>query len=158
MVILINFSLFILYFNFAIFEKEHVLKNGQLVLLELAPVDPRSLMQGDYMTLSYAISRNLPEEDKELPLRGYCVVTLDKAGVATKKRLQAHATPLDEGEVLIKYFNKTSWRLNIGAESYFFQEGEGDKFEAAKYGGLRIDKSGTSVLVGLYDEDKKLIE
>ncbi|XOT97907.1 GDYXXLXY domain-containing protein, partial [Alcaligenes pakistanensis] len=30
---------------------------GQTVLLELAPVDPRSLMQGDYMSLNFALSQ-----------------------------------------------------------------------------------------------------
>ncbi|MFX7329222.1 GDYXXLXY domain-containing protein, partial [Acinetobacter baumannii] len=34
-------------------QKEMLLKEGQLVLLPLAPVDPRSLMQGDYMALRY---------------------------------------------------------------------------------------------------------
>ena len=29
------------------------------MLLELAPVDPRSLIQGDYMRLDYAIARDL---------------------------------------------------------------------------------------------------
>lgn len=31
------------------------LATGDTVLLELAPVDPRGFMQGDYMTLSYAL-------------------------------------------------------------------------------------------------------
>lgn len=34
--------------NASILDKEKLLSEGQVVYLELAPVDPRSLMQGDY--------------------------------------------------------------------------------------------------------------
>jgi uncharacterized membrane-anchored protein len=34
-------------FNYGIFQKEEIKANGEIVLLELAPVDPRSLIQGD---------------------------------------------------------------------------------------------------------------
>jgi len=33
---------------------ERILSDGRVLLLELAPVDPRSLMQGDYMALQFA--------------------------------------------------------------------------------------------------------
>ena len=39
-------------------QKERVVRSGNLVLLPLAPVDPRSLMQGDYMILDYAVTRD----------------------------------------------------------------------------------------------------
>lgn len=35
--------------NFSILSFERILNHGQRVILELAPVDPRSLMQGDYI-------------------------------------------------------------------------------------------------------------
>lgn len=35
---------------------ERVLANGQSVLLRLSPVDPRSLMQGDYMIINYEVN------------------------------------------------------------------------------------------------------
>ncbi|PHS66924.1 MAG: hypothetical protein COB12_05660 [Flavobacterium sp.] len=60
-------------------------------------------------------------------------------------------------ELLIKY-TSDNWNLDIGAESYFFQEGEGEKYEEAKYGGLKIDKEGNSVLIGLYDVNLKQIK
>ena len=51
--------------NFSIIEKEKHLSNTDIVYLKLAPVDPRSLMQGDYMTLRFALSekirRDLPK-------------------------------------------------------------------------------------------------
>ena len=42
-----------------VMDKERVVADGTPVLLELAPVDPRSLIQGDYMQLDYALARNL---------------------------------------------------------------------------------------------------
>ncbi|MGL5293385.1 MAG: GDYXXLXY domain-containing protein, partial [Aeromonas sp.] len=38
--------------NIAVWHHERALSQGEVVLLELAPVDPRSLMQGDYMRLN----------------------------------------------------------------------------------------------------------
>lgn len=58
----------------------------------------------------------------------------------------------------MKYFNWDGFTLAVGAESFFFQEGKGDLFEKAKYGGLRVDQKGNSVLIGLYDDELKLIE
>ena len=51
--IIANLILLLGYFNWSVYKKEQTLKDGQLILLQLAPVDPRSLMQGDYMRLSY---------------------------------------------------------------------------------------------------------
>ena len=42
-------------------SKEILLRTGQTVKLELAPLDPRSLLQGDYVRLNYKISQ-LPSE------------------------------------------------------------------------------------------------
>ena len=42
--------------NLQIAGKERILRDGTIVLLRLAPVDPRSLLQGDYMALRYAMT------------------------------------------------------------------------------------------------------
>jgi uncharacterized membrane-anchored protein len=149
-IILLNLIILLVYFNYSVVKKEQLLKEGQLVLLALAPVDPRSLMQGDYMALRYAISENI--EEAEISKTGYCVVRLDSNGVANKVRFQEDLTPLNEGEQLIKYKSSDKWNVNIGAESYFFQEGEAEKYEKATHGGIKIDKSGNSLLIGLYDK------
>ena len=47
--------------NWSVAQKERLLERGRIVLLELAPVDPRSLMQGDYMALQFAIARDTRE-------------------------------------------------------------------------------------------------
>lgn len=45
--------------NANIIKYENHLTTGDTVLLELAPVDPRGFMQGDYMALSYALERDI---------------------------------------------------------------------------------------------------
>lgn len=155
-IILLNLVLLLVYFNYSIAKKEELLKDGQLVLLELAPVDPRSLMQGDYMALRYKISENIDFEN--MSKRGYCVVVLDQNNRANKVRFQKDLTPLNQDELLIEYTASDKWNINIGAESFFFQEGQAEKYEKAKYGGVKIDKSGNSLLVGLYDEQLQKIE
>jgi len=156
LIILLNLILLLIYFNYSIIKKEDLLKDGQLVLLELAPIDPRSLLQGDYMALRYKISEDLDYE--KMSKRGYCVVRIDTNGVAKKVRFQKDLTPLNDGEYLIEYNAPDKWNVNIGAESFFFQEGHREKYEKAKYGGIKIDKNGNSLLIGLYDEQRKKIE
>ena len=155
LIILLNLVILLAYYNYSIVQKEKLLKNGQLVLLELAPVDPRSLMQGDYMALRYDISRN---NSDDIYKRGYCVVRIDHNGVASKVRFQEGVTPLNEGEHMIRYSSTNGWSVNIGAESFFFQEGHAERYEQAKYGGVKIDGKGNSLLVGLYDEYLQKIE
>jgi len=155
-IILVNLIILLGLFNNSILQKEELLSDGQLILLELAPVDPRSLMQGDYMRLNYVLSDNINSDS--ISKRGFCVVKLLENSVAKKARIQENRTPINDNEFLIKYTSRT-WRgINIGAESYFFQEGEGDKYENAKYGGLKVDNQGNSLLIGLYDEKRMKIE
>jgi len=152
--LLLNLLVLIIYFNWSILQKEKTLAVDTFALFELAPVDPRSLMQGDYMDLSYKIAR----ENRKISLRrGYCVIQLDANKVANSVRFQASTAPLDDEEYLIKYF-KSGRTIRLGAESYFFEEGTAAKYEVAKYGGLKIDAQGNSILVGLYDESFRLIE
>jgi uncharacterized membrane-anchored protein len=155
-IILLNLLLLLVYFNYSVMKKEELLQGEQLVLLALAPVDPRSLMQGDYMALRYEISENI--DYNNMPKRGYCVVRIDSCGVAEKVRFQKDMAPFNEGEVLIKYSVSGRRNVKIGAESFFFQEGQAGKYEKARYGGIKIDKHGNSLLVGLYDEQLLKIE
>jgi len=155
-IILVNLILFLGLFNYAIVQKEDIIDEGHLILLELAPVDPRSLMQGDYMRLNYTISDEVTTN--QIPKRGYCVVTLDSEGVAQKNRYQKKNAPKNKNEYLIEYTIGEWNSIQIGAESFFFQEGEGEIYTDAKYGGLKVDEKGNSVLIGLYDSNRKKIE
>lgn len=155
-IILVNLIILLVVINNLLLKKEVILNDAQLVLLDLAPVDPRSLMQGDYMILRYDISNNVDAEN--IPRRGFCVVKLNENGVAKKVRIQAAQTPLHDDEIVIGYTSRNWNGINIGAESFFFQEGDAEKYEKAKFGGLKVDKQGNSILIGLFDENRELIE
>jgi len=155
LLILINSIGLLFFFNRSVWSKEMLLQRGQLILLELAPVDPRSLMQGDYMSLRYAITSDINADS--VPPRGFIIVKLRPNGVAERMRVQDRNTPLHPTEYAIPY-TAGSWTINLGAESFFFQEGEADKFAEAKYGAVKTDKEGDLVLIGLYNEQLKQIK
>ena len=157
MFIAVNLFLLMGYVLYSVVQKERILSQGKLVLLELAPVDPRSLMQGDYMALNYKIGEATNDTFSHFPVRGYCVVRVDPSGIANRVRLQEYRAPLSDGEYLIPYTKGRYDDIHIGAESFFFKEGTSAKYDSARYGGLRIDTKGNCVLVGLYDPMRKQI-
>jgi uncharacterized membrane-anchored protein len=77
-------------------------------------------------------------------------------GLAAPVRLYDGATPPGSGELLVRYRYR-SRQVNLGAASFFFQEGKAKKFQPARYGILKVDPAGNSILVGLADKDKKVI-
>lgn len=149
--IIVNLILLLGYFNWSVYKKEQTLKNGQLVLLQLAPVDPRSLMQGDYMRLNYkGASSDLL--NKQTDTRGYAILQTDSNQVGEIVRLQNTLEPVNSNELVIKYKIINS-RLFLGSESFFFEEGQDTFYQKAVYGGLKVDDKGQSLLIGLYDKD-----
>jgi uncharacterized membrane-anchored protein len=141
-------------FNYGIYQMEELKANGETVLLELAPADPRSLMQGDYMRLRYAIERNQQYQAKDK--RGYMVVGLDPNKVGTFKRLY-NGEELAADEKLLHYNNQYG-QLRIVPDSFMFQEGQAKLYEKAKYGVFKFDAKGNHILIGLADEKLQLIQ
>lgn len=137
-------------------QKEYLLANGRPVLLELAPVDPRSLMQGDYMTLNYAITREQGWDNEARPRDGNLVLKLDEQGVGRFVRFHQPGSALGPEEFLLRYRVRDG-RVRLGAEAFFFQEGHAERYEAAKYGEVRVASSGSSVLVGLRDAQREVL-
>ena len=144
--------------NLTIWQRQNVVDHGALLLLELRPVDPRSLMQGDFMRLRYAERVFPPAAERGgLPNRGSFIVRIAEDGAATFARLDDGSAVAD-AEHRLKYKQvDDSGRIRLGAESFFFQEGQAGAFDQARYGALRVDESGNSVLVGLAGEDRQLI-
>lgn len=143
--------------NWMIVAKERLLQTGRTVLCELAPVDPRSLMQGDYMVLQYAVAEDASSKINADTHDGHLVLSLDQNDVASFERID-DGSPLAENEVRIQFRRRrSSFRrgiIRIGAESYFFQEGRADDFSEAEYGELKVAQNGGCILVGLQDEDR----
>ena len=149
-IIAINLVLFLGYFLYSINDKENILTQGEKVLLKLAPADPRSLLQGDYMQLNYEMNNEVRKIEEE---GEYLVISKNESDVGQFKRIQMGTEPLADNEYLIKFKRGSRNSIRIGAESFFFEEGKAKLYEDAEYGALRIDDKGNSVLVGLYSED-----
>jgi uncharacterized membrane-anchored protein len=137
-------------------QKEALLQNGQTVYLVLAPLDPRSVMQGDYMALSYEVTNELNQDrfdstKPKQPDSGVLVIQIDSRSVGKFARYyQGGALAPDEH--LLKY-RHAGWRAVIGAESYFIPEGSGPDFAHAVYGELKVAPDGTPLIVALCDKD-----
>ncbi|MFM5712049.1 MAG: GDYXXLXY domain-containing protein [Aeromonas veronii] len=139
--------------NATVWRYEYAMSSGEVVLLRLAPVDPRSLMQGDYMRLNYEIARELTSRDARTTQNkgsDTLVIRLDAHQVAT---LVADGKPdrLASDERLLQvHQSERQWQ--IGPDAYFFEEGSGEQYEAARYGEFRLQADGKTLLVGLRDE------
>ncbi|MCP4597889.1 GDYXXLXY domain-containing protein [Neptuniibacter sp.] len=136
--------------NLNISQKENHLAQGETVLLELAPVDPRSLMQGDYMRLRFkitnqAFNRSLHDELTD----GYLLATLDKNSIAQFVAL----SPSAEGEnnqIALRYRIRNG-QVKFATNAFFFEEGKADLFQQAKYGVFKVAKNGELLLHSLQD-------
>lgn len=127
----------------SIYRKERVIRSGETIFLSLAPVDPRSLMQGDYMALRFRLAESIEDWRASDPRARRAPVALDQRGVASLDP--------DGGELDIA-FEIRGGRVWLGTNAYFFEEGTGERYAEARFGEFRVDPaSGEAVLVGLRD-------
>jgi uncharacterized membrane-anchored protein len=159
-------------FNHAIYEKEDIIATGEVVLLELAPADPRSLIQGDYMRLRYAIGQDARAglgtaslggpvsverpAPADLQEHGHLVITTDGHHVAKFARVD-DGSPLAPGERRLRYHYRYG-DARVVPDSFMFQEGQSKLYAQAKYGIFRFAPDGDSVLTGLADAAMRPIE
>ncbi len=140
----------------AIWQKEDVIAHGQKIFVPLAPVDPRSLTQGDYMRLNFQV----PALDKERATgtpagRPQVVARKDERGVASLLR-RDRGEPLAAGEFRIELTQKHG-QWSLVTDAWFFEEGQAQRFAQARYGEFRVTGDGRALLVGLADNQLKSI-
>lgn len=149
--------------NGGIWQREKLLATGKVVILELAPVDPRSLMQGDYMALNFAAGREVTrlrlgadrtEDESVMGVEpdGYVMLAVDGRGVAQAVRIQPEAKPHSDAEVPLRYRVRDN-SVRIVTNAYFFPEGQAKRYEVAKFGELRVADNGEALLVRMLGED-----
>lgn len=134
--------------NWTIYQREKLVEDGRIVLLELAPVDPRSLMQGDYMALDFQLNRKVADRPQGKQ-DGRVVLALDARNVGSFLRFD-DGTPLASNQAVLHYRVREG-RPMIATNAFFFQEGEGTRYEAARYGEFRVAPDGEAILTDLRD-------
>ena len=138
--------------NFAIAGKERIRRSGEVAYLPLAPVDPRSLIQGDYMALRFAIVRDIESRGEKAAsvaregATAFAPVTLDDQRIAS---LASDTTP---APLKLRYRIRDG-HVWLGTNAFFFEEGSAERYAGARYGEFRVDRdSGEAVLVGLRND------
>lgn len=147
--------------NWAWAGKAWIIREGREVLIPLAPIDPRSLMQGDYMALRFALS----DEIESVRLQG--PAPSDPDGPRYEGGFGRAPVRLDTRGVVALDWNNPSPELSLryrlrhgriwlGTNAFFFEEGEAERYNPARFGVFRVHpRSGEAVLVALADESGK---
>lgn len=135
--------------NWRIAQFEQLLQDGQVVRFALAPVDPRSIMQGDYMALEYAIAQEVRAALPEGMTQGQLLLTLDSQKVA--HFVGIYRDQPKAADQLTVDFRLRNHRVKLASNSFFFEEGKADHFSQAKYGEFRVSDRGELLLVKLLD-------
>ena len=138
--------------NSQIAVKESIIENGKLMLLQLAPRDPRSLVQGDYMALRYAMAERVAQAAEAAQVTdGRVVVELAPNGEASFVALD-QGQPLSQSQHMLR-FRKRGDSVRLASDAYFFEEGQWESYADARFGELRVGEDGDAVLTGLRDRD-----
>jgi uncharacterized membrane-anchored protein len=138
--------------NIGIWQKEDLIAHGQPLYISLAPVDPRSLMQGDFMQLNFQIPFDTPSVG-DLNSRPFIVMKRDKQNIGSAQRI-AQGEPLAADEFKIELSPKNG-RWVLVSDAWFFKEGEANRWAQARYGEFRVMPDGRALLVGLKGEGLK---
>lgn len=146
--------------NAGIWQKETLIARGERLYVRLGPVDPRSLMQGDYMALDLfegsPLARDARLRDTTQRPRPRVAASVDADGIATMQRLLAPGEAAAPGERVFELTPKAG-RWVLVTDAWYFREGEADLWAQARFGELRVDDQGRALLVGLADAQRRPI-
>jgi uncharacterized membrane-anchored protein len=151
--------------NFNIKEKEKLIENGEVLLFKLAPVDPRSLMQGDYMRLRFELANTLLKEIRESHKQnnnkrienyeGQVIIRKDEKSIVSFVALYTDQE-LAENHRLIPYKYRNG-SIKFTTNAFYFQEGKANHFQKSEYGEFKMSDKGDIILVHMVDKDLKIL-
>lgn len=110
--------------------RQVALTQGREVTLQTIPVDPRSLLQGDYAILDYEIAE-LPEWLRDEPAGNIVYVALRECGEVWCADRHSTWEP-NPTDVFIRGKVNDSRRLDFGIGTFFVPEGTGHIVERAR--------------------------
>lgn len=110
--------------------RQIALSQGREVVLQTVPVDPRSLLQGDYAILDYEIAE-VPARLSRQPAGKEMYVVLQECGDVWCAAQYEWFEP-ERGLVYIRGVANNRGRLDFGIGTYFVPEGTGHIIEHAQ--------------------------
>lgn len=133
-----------------VIDRARILRTGTEVMLRSQPVDPRDLLRGDYVTLTYDISSLPAGPLKGTPVKGrhgplYVTLARQDDGFYRASAVTAEPGNRAPGEIALRgrlsrggdcgderrsYCDTLT--LEYGLERYFVPEGEGRELESAR--------------------------
>ena len=127
--------------------REVALRTGTEVVLQTVPVDPRSLLQGDYAILDYEIARLPDWMDGFSAGRTVYVVLQEERDVWTSSTYTEERSRV-AGEVFIKGRIDRIGHADFGIGTYFVPEGTGRIIEGAQDVKVvvSVDEDGNAVI------------
>ncbi|WP_165997548.1 GDYXXLXY domain-containing protein [Bacillus sp. Cs-700] len=134
-------------------KNEVALQSGKEVRLALAPVDPRSMLQGDYVTLRYDIS-TLPgavPANKKIKV----VLTPTSEGLyeyGGYYKLEGHWNkPYESSDdhIVVNGTTYSDHDVQYGIESFFIPEGDGQVVEDKTMAIIKVSENGNALLIEL---------
>ncbi len=138
-------------------KKEDLIAHGDKLLFPLAPVDPRSLMQGDYMRLRFDLAnkistklRQINEQNTIEQFTGFAVIEKNENNVVQFVDLY-HNQGISKKQILIPY-KKRNFQIHFTTNAFYFQEGKRNHYQQARFGEFRY-KDGEMLLINMVDKD-----
>ncbi len=141
-----------------VIDRAAILRQGTEVILQIRPVDPRDFLRGDYVSLSYNISRLPGKELWGKPSQGkntlvYVKLAPGADGAYAAAAVSDEPIAVAGGEVMIRgratrgaecgadrrhFCRNELLAVNYGIERFFVPEGEGRAIEQARGGRLTV--------------------
>ena len=127
--------------------REVALSTGREVVLQTVPVDPRSLLQGDYAILDYEIAR-MPAYLPDWEVGETVYVELREAPVHWRSGVYSRTLSEVRTEVFIRGRVDRPGHLDFGIGTYFVPEGTGWIIEQAEDVKVvaKVDDNGNAVI------------
>ncbi|MBF0706054.1 GDYXXLXY domain-containing protein [Alkalihalobacillus hwajinpoensis] len=132
-------------------KNEVALQSGKEIRLALAPVDPRSMLQGDYVTLRYDIS-TLP--GAVLPANKKIKVVLASTSDGSYEYGGYYKIEGDwnkpyepsDDDIIVNGTTYSDHDVQYGIESYFISEGAGEVVEDKTMALIKVSENGNALL------------
>ncbi len=166
----------IVYTGMLVVQNRMLRASPDTMFLELAPVDPLSLFQGQYMAIEFSIERDTheldPDSNSQDTLSRFAVLVLDGDRVGkVSEFLEGNPSPEERRVLAGNYKGQNVLFLNVDLKrvtgnkyaivmkqkQFLFQESQQDRYARARYGYFRVSYDGRCSLEDLAGESYELL-